>query len=788
MTQRLVKARVRPGRIVVLMNRFACETEFILAIEFLSKLWGGRSAQILTVEPGGPDPLTLFRLGESRPDFIYGVGIDDNSWMKAVNDCCQPRGYGALRPDFVKGLNSSHNEDHILVDHALVHIAQTKVTDKRRRQLLRIVTIDDNSKWKSYCAATFGVPRSNIGRQYYNDHSRFSGASAADFLHLATEFVATWQQSWIDATCHELDQITSTWADRPPTIVLVGSIVPDLSLFWNLRAGTPTSHPVWMLPLPFSESSDAAVLSSIREWLEKFAPYGAKPNYCIVTSETVDAQECEEFCSQLKGVLAGTGVEYVDYARPQNRFPVVTQFEYECILAADIRGRTFTAQPPRPKAFDTLDTQGTWFVDLVQDVKTGRAVGELQLPPTQAMVDLLNGPCPPSFEQSLVRRVGDGAECMNVRASGNKEVVRLYLPTATEVIEEVLRDAGIEPVVDEKRSCYLPVIERFRGVHRAAIALSMKSRDIILCLAQGPRTLPEIKGACALGAGGVGNGSYSGQVESILQYFPERMQRIARGRFNRYSSHATPESESVESLLEHWANRSIVTRHWQVGPCRVCAQSEFVGSLNIQRRIVCSNCGSTIGLPSRAPLGYALHRAVKHAVDEGVIPVVLTGRFLQVMTRRGFMWLPGVKFRDGERRSDVDIVACCDGHLVFCECKSLSQATDDAKVWANIIQQFIETAEVAARCGGSLAVLAALVDTFPDDVVARIHEGVQQKVPILLLNKNDLDTGFRKVTTGTVSGSLELQDLLPAPFPEHPRPHVDSPRTISSAWGTWSTG
>src|SRR5262249_54089563 len=148
---------------------------------------------------------------------------------------------------------------------------------------------------------------------------------------------------------------------------------------------------------------------------------------------------------------------------------------------------------------------------------TGRAVKELQLPPTSVMVDLLNGPCPPGFEKSATLRVGDGTDSINLRCSGSKEVVKVYLPTQEEVLGEILREHGIEPIPDEKRSSYLPVIRRFGGLHFAAAAFAGDSGTILTTLAQGTLTLQQIQGKCKLGSGEIGGKTYLDRIDHILQ-------------------------------------------------------------------------------------------------------------------------------------------------------------------------------------------------------------------------------------------------------------------------------
>jgi hypothetical protein len=171
-------------------------------------------------------------------------------------------------------------------------------------------------------------------------------------------------------------------------------------------------------------------------------------------------------------------------------------------------------------------------------------------------------------------------------------------------------------------------------------------------------------------------------------------------------------------------------------------------------------------------------------MKEGIVPVVLTGRFLQQMTRHGFFWLPGVKYKLGTKHGDLDLLACCDGEVVFCECKRLDQTPPGAKVWDEVVSQFLDTAEIAKRCKGSLAVLSAQVDAYPDDVKSRIDTAIGKSIPYLLLNKHDLEAGHRKRPDG--HGHLNLSDLLTVPFREEARARGGKARTINMGWGVFT--
>jgi len=137
-----------------------------------------------------------------------------------------------------------------------------------------------------------------------------------------------------------------------------------------------------------------------------------------------------------------------------------------------------------------------------------------------------------------------------------------------------------------------------------------------------------------------------------------------------------------------------------------------------------------------------------------------------------------VKFKIGNANGDLDILACCDGHLIFCECKNLEVTPSDAKVWGDVATQFIETARIAKLCQGSVAILASRTIDYPQFIQDRLKDELKESIPYLLLNREDLENGYRSGE----DKNLMLDDLLPSLFPETPRvkSETDSgnPRTI----------
>jgi DNA-directed RNA polymerase subunit RPC12/RpoP len=261
------------------------------------------------------------------------------------------------------------------------------------------------------------------------------------------------------------------------------------------------------------------------------------------------------------------------------------------------------------------------------------------------------------------------------------------------------------------------------------------------------------------------------------------MKRIARKRFDAYAEPHVLERGTLGGLLEYWADKSIAVRRWQLGPCRRCNQKYFVERLDIQESIVCSNCGNRIALPERVRVGYSLDRPVEHALKEGIMPIVLAGRFLRNMTSRGFFWIPGVKYSKGGADGDIDFLACCDGLLVFGEAKTAPRKPD---VWREATDQFFRLASVARECNAALVVFAAQVSEFPDDVASRIETELSGKIPFLLLKNQDLEIGYRKTQNGGPMDRLTFGDLIADEFPEKAIQRTSGPRQIGLGWGLYT--
>jgi hypothetical protein len=769
MAQRILNVRVRPFRISVLLGTHASQDDVLLSLKFLSNLWGGRFCQLLAAEPGGDDAITSFRLSQFRPDLVYGIGIDHLAWSKPVREACQPRGFAPLKTEYVDNLHDAI-EEHVTVAHVVHHLKWTPIVAGRQERTLRLLRCEPGSPLRPFVAALFGIPHEDFGLNIPYEGSWFAeSSSVADLIAFHADVSSKVHRTWLDLASHGLTfNFSPLFSPPPPTIVLVDSLASDLALFWNLRQGAEWVVPPWVIPIPANALLDSGVLGRLKEWMQIWERY-IRCETCRVTSASISRSKLADFAGRLQDEIKGTMITRFHAWQPTNRIPFAVPFESDQQIKVELSRRNLTFHPPRPKILETV-SKGSWIVEFTKDVRSDRDVKNLCLPPRTSAFTVLNTPGPTWLPLNRFPRLGDGVYGINVHCSRRDESIQLYLPTSEEVLEEILREAGITPLTDEKRACYRPVMRMFGGLDRSAQAFSGQRGSVLRALLGGPLQLGELQGKARLGKGQLAELAEPELPKGMLDHLDPVARRIFRRRRRQNWTRLSPSTMAVESLLEFWADRGIVTRQWHIGPCPACMGSFWEASLDISKRIACPGCGNRLRLPHRLPIGYSLHRLISHALKEGIVPVVLAGRFLSNLTRRGFLWLPGVKFRWDKNDGDLDILACCDGHIVVGECKSLGDTPPDTGFWEVILEQFAETIRVGQACRASFVVLAAMVNSYPPDFQERVDQLTGSTMRSLLLNKQDLVQGHRPINgEGPQAISyLSIRDLVVDTMPETP--------------------
>lgn len=757
MPQRNIKVRVRPARIVVLVNQESTSSEFLLAVKFLSGIWGGRYARFILVQEGLCDSETSKNLTSLKPDYVYGIGINDEYWHGSLLKVCQPRIYRSLSQGIISHLSDSFTpEANVSINLPLVHRHDhLRHTFKNRDEALAVVGVKSKTKLSAICQTYFGMHPEDLDSALIDRTEDFSGNSSLELVEAMVRYAKSGFISWLDLSGHELRLHTKGFRYHFPIIVLVaeGSI-RDLTHFWNIRSSREWEYSISVLPVPIEVVSEMGGIDLIAQWLELFSNSKAANLGCTITSRSLPKSLCERIAESIASSIAErkrtAAVTYSDVSR----LPIVVPYEYEATWSVNMKGRALVADPPKSRAFlDVGGVRGS-FVDLLKDIGTGRAVGNLSLPLSPVIKDLLNGACPPYIEERVIPRAGVGADGISLHCYSHETLVRQYLPSSSEVLSEMLREHGVFAVHDEKRKVYVPLIKKMGGLQAASQAMRGRAGEILHLLVEGERIdLDEIKKA--VGA----SGHIFGDRENDSQFADQksdRIRRINKKRMRQYKRSSGPKGSDLVKLLDHWSDIGLVKTECRFEPCTNCGKQSFASYLAKKKRYCCSYCPNVISTDKKMKRVYTLRQSPKFAIREGVRPVVLTGSFLQNSTSSGFIWLPGFKYRKAGEKGDLDIVALCDGHLVFAECKSLIFGE---KIGNGMEKQFLRTISLAGTCGASLAVFASLMKSYSDDFVERVQAAAKTcGVKTLLLTKHDLESGYRE--RPDEKGYLRLWDFL----------------------------
>jgi ferredoxin-thioredoxin reductase catalytic subunit len=275
----------------------------------------------------------------------------------------------------------------------------------------------------------------------------------------------------------------------------------------------------------------------------------------------------------------------------------------------------------------------------------------------------------------------------------------------------------------------------------------------------------------------------------MLKKYPDAIRRVGIKRFQSEFAKRMPDAD-ISSLLEFLTDRGVVSRRWRLGPCSSCMQKFWTSRAEISRAINCPGCGKRIKITKELRVGYELHPLVRRAIEEGLPTVALTARFLESLTSKGFLWLPGCKCRTATGDGDIDIVAACDGAIVFSECKSRFDSDAASIDWIARGKEFEHTIALAERAHASLVVYASLLDSYPADFTEWLKSRVKPPLNYLLLGRGQLELGYGKRTMekdGTTL-PLRIRDCIVDPMPEKPQPSFEGKGEIKTPFYTSTFG
>ena len=757
-----VIVRIRPQKVVILVNNNIGHKELLLAVDFLSRIWGGKYCSILVVNSSGNIKYVQRNLISIRPDIVLCFGLDFSKWSKIIENNCQPRGTGILNGDYVKQLSSINR--HKLIPATLTILDAVENSPQIERDNLYFFS-GNNSNLPVFMSLGFGF-LSDEDTKNYADVLKAKviepPENITSYLKTCTDMSTKW--CWLDfARSHLSTNNLFGQFPMPPTVIVCKEKIADYALYWNLRSQLSIGSSGTIALFPETEIDDTESVESLSEWIIS-SPVNS--NYCMLRSSSVAKKKLDHLARRLRPRLKSSRIEYIDTKTETKSelAPIVIPYEKQTHIKVSFSENQLNFDCIKPGILKHTNSSNSWICDFVEDSETKRALCELVLPPRSSAIQVLNAPCPPKIGLSH-DKVRWGPDSLNVKCSSNDPIASFGIPTDEELIVEILREAGIKTLKDEKRIRYNQVINMLGGLKETFLAFSGSSRKVIKAFGpynsnslNQPLTLGEIKSKARLKSSGT---TASRPVYDMLRkHLPPHTQNIAQRRFNKYFEYDISHGRNEQKIADRLVQRGILKRKWKLDKCRLCDKEYWVELIDINKPMHCPGCGNVIILNGQITLGYELNELVRLAITEGIIPVILTANFLYNTTSKGFIWLPGVKCQSGNINTDLDLVCICDGHLFAAECKTLNEVSNNSKIWANLAKQLANPFNLVKKAGFEGFILSSLSENYPQTFQNKLNSISKGNIKVSFLNKTDLISGRRMIKRRDHEWPIIVEDLL----------------------------
>ncbi len=777
-----IVVRVRPQRVAVVLEEHTSWMEFMDAVALLSELWGGRYCPIIVANESDKGARARHNLARLRPEVVFLGSLDAKQWNHdQVADICQPRfvqplerAPELLRQGFPLNLISAH----------MIVRADLRSFPTVERSNLILWETSNNHPLESYIAITFGKVPDLDPRQYasalkarYEELGEDKGV--VDYIGACERMGRTW--CWLDMASNGLSRHSySLSSARLPTIIVVRTRA-DAALYWNMRSLRGVGCSATLIAFPEHEIENARSVQALAEWVHRRPVHC---NGCQVLSETCARKSLDRLARRLRPRILWADPRsrefHVVVREPSYDAPVVIPFERQTHVRVFSSGSSLSLDVPVPQSHSELSGSEAWICDLVKDPVSGRAPLEVSVPPRRSAIEILNAPSPPTFSTDSLR-LGFGVDSVNIRCSKDRPTERICLPTEEEMLDGVLRERGIVVRKDEKRQRYMPALELLGGLSKAAQALSGNSLVVLKAFLHKskerkyetvkPPTLTQVTSSSV---GEIVVSPRESPIKMMIDMLPSFARLVAERRFSPSAVGPEPKRSKkahgeVRAIVRQLVSAGALRRIWMLDCCAHCGKDYPVAELHINPPMPCPGCSRPISIGESVQIGYQLNELLALAIREGVIPVVLAARFLRNLTHDGFQWLPGVKCSMGLIDGDLDILGCCDGHLVAAECKCREDSRGGRAMWSSFESQLERSTAIARAAGVSVFTVASLHSRYPKSFRKAVGLMAGSEMSVLFLTKEDLMTGQRRISRHGAVSYLRIDDVLPRRAAAKPR-------------------
>ena len=489
------------------------------------------------------------------------------------------------------------------------------------------------------------------------------------------------------------------------TIVLVGeNPVADLCLFWTLRM-RPSLRRLWTVALPASSLRNAHNVRALAQWSNENI---IGTNYIVLASATLGKQRLLGLKNKLAPLLKGW-VEHVDVWFDGFETSSIRVFDSESREEVVFEDRQFRLKTPEPTFAEQI-RNGEWVVDISFGEGSRHTPSRFLPPVFPGLSALVSGHLAHEAVSAYWTTARMAIGHLSYRVGEGNPFLTGTVPSDDEVFGALLESKRYRVVQTDKCRYARGVTGLLGGLEELKIWRRAGVRDLFYEMRDGTSS-----------------------------YTPKEMMGWLK-----------PGGEIAQaySMVTELALKKVFLRGYKL-QCPTCDLTRWYPVAELTESMPCAGCLTVFQPPIEAAFRYRLNDLVARGLDQGAMPLMLTALFLESLAEASFMYVPGLEVFQ-TRKSDIDIVASCDGHLILAECKDL-RAGASRQTIKDVIAQFEALVEVARDVGAEMVLLSILQPKAPEEISRRVvalRRKWEKSIAVHLLTGVELEQGCRMKPAG----------------------------------------